>query len=148
MGDSRIVEVEVDQHCKIISRTLVPNIMHATKESRVEGSRRYNALDLNAGGQRNRTFIDWITDTLLVRDEQTLQALFKPGNVRMLDSYPVTKIAIQDNNAMQLLDHLRHSGPLSRMEELYVVSSWREPLACSGLSHEMSSPETSPFSDC
>jgi hypothetical protein len=121
MGDPRIVEIVVDQRGVFGSRTLVPNIMHATHESRAEGSRRYTTLNLGGRFHGNSTFIDWNTDTLMIGNDQTLCTMFRPGNINMLSQNLGKKIAIHDSSVPLFLGKLLVSDAFNAMEELYVV---------------------------
>ncbi|PMD66364.1 uncharacterized protein K444DRAFT_606639 [Hyaloscypha bicolor E] len=121
MGDPRLVEVIHDGNGVFISKTLVPNILHATAESRRERLRRYVELDLSSGLQGNITYIDWNTDTLKICTEVTLQAIFRPENVRILEPYEPSRIAIPLDSLPTFPTGLRASDPFRKMEELHVI---------------------------
>jgi len=83
MGDPRIVENAQKLPGIFISKTLIPNIMHGNPEARTGRSHRYTIFWL--GGRTSKRFIDWNTDILIIKDDQTLEGLFNPDNVRILD---------------------------------------------------------------
>jgi hypothetical protein len=83
--------------------------------------RRYVELDLSSGLQENITYIDWNTDTLKICTEATLQAIFRPENVRILEPYEPSRIAIPLDSLPAFPTGFRASDPFRKMEELHVI---------------------------
>jgi hypothetical protein len=87
----------------------------------VKGLRRYVELDLSSGLQENVTRIDWNTDTLKIYNEATLEAIFRPENVRILEPYEPSRIAIPLDSLPTFPAGLRASDPFRKIEELHVI---------------------------